>query len=259
MSLSTATSGTPPEATSQQTYLDDLDRQVKEAHEAGKFTAVLALAQARRDELQREFAELTAGHQVRWMTNSELEELRRQWTPEKARLNEQIRELRWRTQQWDYVVERAGEFAANEAYGWTVQADGSYTKTLDDGTVIGAGRTTVIQHEARRRVTRTVTRPAQRRNRERRPRVTRRTASSSSTASADPGSSDPDPEPATLRVRRPSGELATFEADELRLDAGVIWATGRWRRRVGLNYADIRYSHPATYGFLPREIVEVRA
>ncbi len=213
-------------AEGQTPFLDDLNRQVKEAHEAGKFTAVFALAQARRDELQREFAALTAGHEVRWMTNAELEELRRQWTPEKAQLNEQIRELRWKIRQGQAVEDDSREFAANEAHGWTVRADGSYAKTLDDGTIIGAGRTTVIQHEARRRVTRTVTRPAQRRNGERRPRIARRTASSSRTASSDPGSSA-DPEPAQpsgdgLRhIRNPlAAELARI-AERLRAKGGV--------------------------------------
>jgi hypothetical protein len=64
---------------------------------------------------------------------------------------------------------------------------------------------------------------------------------------------------ATLRVRRPSGSVEVFEATSLEPSDGILWATGRWRRRVGLNNREIRYSQPGVYGFTAREIVEVRA
>lgn len=77
---------------------------------------------------------------------------------------------------------------------------------------------------------------------------------------ADPGSaSDGEHAPAVLRVRRPSGRTAVFEADGLEVDGPLVWATGRWRRRVGLNYSETRYSAPGVYGFGPGEIVEVVA
>jgi hypothetical protein len=66
------------------------------------------------------------------------------------------------------------------------------------------------------------------------------------------------PELAILRVRRPSGRIATFEADSLTFDTGIAWVTGRWRTRVGLNGSEYRYSQPAAYGFPLRELVEVR-
>ncbi len=34
---------------------------------------------------------------------------------------------------------------------------------------------------------------------------------------------------ATIRVRRPSGVLATFDAERVNLDHGLVTAEGRWR------------------------------
>jgi len=268
----------PTEATSQQPFLEDRDRQVADAHEAGTYTAVLKLAQRRRGELVREFATLTAGHELRRFSNRELDELRRQWTPEKARLNEQVRELDWKIRQWDYVARDASMPAANEAHGWTIQPDGSYAKELsngrvlsafggisyeEDGEIVDTSKRSDEWHRRHKRhlqdfghrvrtkrleKVRSRTRPApQRRAREHRPAAARRAASSSTTSSSDPG--DPDPaEPAVIRVRRPSGRLDTFLADSIERGDGILWATGRWRDgRAGV------------YGFTAPQIVEVRA
>jgi len=35
--------------------------------------------------------------------------------------------------------------------------------------------------------------------------------------------------PATIRVRRPSGRLATFDAERVAIDAGLVTAVGSWR------------------------------
>jgi len=35
--------------------------------------------------------------------------------------------------------------------------------------------------------------------------------------------------PATIRVRRPSGVLATFEAERVTVEHGLVTAVGRWR------------------------------
>jgi hypothetical protein len=214
----------PPEVTSQQTFLEDLDYQVAAAHKAGGYTAVLKLARERRDELQREFATLTAGHELRRMTRREWEEHRRQWTPEEARvkgrLSEQIAELDWKIRQWDHVAGHAAPYAANEAHGWTILPDGTPAKVLDNGkvlTVHGGVRYeeqdgTIVDTSQRgeqwdrrnrrfaqefgdrvraERLSKASNRtrpPAFRlgRARERRHGATRRTASSSSTSSADP-------------------------------------------------------------------------
>jgi len=61
-----------------------------------------------------------------------------------------------------------------------------------------------------------------------------------------------------IRVRRPSGQLATFEATQLKQTDGILWATGRWRQRVGVNHADVSYGTPGVYGFTAAEVVEVR-
>jgi hypothetical protein len=63
---------------------------------------------------------------------------------------------------------------------------------------------------------------------------------------------------ALLRVRRPSGRLATFEATNLEHYDGILWATGRWRERVGLNHADVSHGASGIYGFRGAEVVEVR-
>ncbi len=34
---------------------------------------------------------------------------------------------------------------------------------------------------------------------------------------------------ATIRVRRPSGVLATFEAERVEINSGLVTAVGRWR------------------------------
>ena len=128
----------PPEVTSRETFLENLNYHVKEAHESGGFTAVLELAQQHQATLAREFATLTAGHELRRMSNQEREELRRQWTPEKARLNQQIEDLRWKRSQWNYVAGHSREFAANEALGWTIMPDGTPAKALDNDRVISS-------------------------------------------------------------------------------------------------------------------------
>lgn len=43
--------------------------------------------------------------------------------------------------------------------------------------------------------------------------------------------------PAELRVRG----RGVFIADECILERGAVTATGRWRRRMGANHADVRY------------------
>jgi hypothetical protein len=161
----------PPKATTHSAYLEDLDRQVAAAHLDGAFTAVLRLAEGHHDRLAIEMARALDEHDLPF-----------------------IDRLRWELRQWDYVAAHAREFAANEAHGWTVKADGSYAKTMDDGRKLSC-TTTVVPHEDRRRSVRTRLRPAQRRTRERRPGAIRRASSSSSTSSADPGG-DSDPEPA---------------------------------------------------------------
>jgi len=35
--------------------------------------------------------------------------------------------------------------------------------------------------------------------------------------------------PAVIRVRRPSGALATFDAERVEITAGLVTASGRWR------------------------------
>jgi hypothetical protein len=283
-----------PEATPRQAFLEDINRQVGAARAAGGYTAVFKLAQETKFALQREFATLTAGHEVRRMTNQEREALRRTWTPEKIRLNEQIDELHQQIREWEHVEDNSSLHVANEANGWTILDDGTPAKVLANGEVIssygwvseftdsdgtvyksdGPDEEWKRRHQryaqgfgdrvrgerlaaARRHADRTGR--TRSRTREHRPATTRRTASSSTTSGTDPG--DPDgesPAPAILRVRRPSGIVQTFEADHLETDAGLLWATGRWRRRVGLNHSEIRYSDPGTYGFGAGEIVEVR-
>ena len=56
--------------------------------------------------------------------------------------------------------------------------------------------------------------------------------------------------PATIRVRRPSGTLATFEAEHVDIDNGLITATGRW--------ADDRQRRHRTLSWGAPEIVEIR-
>ncbi len=63
---------------------------------------------------------------------------------------------------------------------------------------------------------------------------------------------------AFVRVRRPSGQLATFEATRLEQSDGILWATGRWRQRVGLNHVDVSYGTSGVYGFTAHEVIEVR-
>jgi hypothetical protein len=121
-------SNSPAEATSKETYLEDLDRQIAAAHNAGAFTAVLKLARDHQNRLQHEFADLTKGRTLRWVPAHEHTEL----SPVAARINRVLWELR----QWDYVADRAGEFAANEAHGWTILPDGTAARVLDNGNVI---------------------------------------------------------------------------------------------------------------------------
>jgi hypothetical protein len=124
-------------------------------------------------------------------------------------------------------------------------------------TMQGTERTVTVRHgRAALKTSAVMPRRPQARGPIRRPaaRVSRSSARSGDSGDEPPG----EPAPAILRVRRPSGIVQTFEADHLETDAGILWATGRWRRRVGLNYSQIRYSHPGTYGFGAGEIVEVR-
>jgi hypothetical protein len=55
---------------------------------------------------------------------------------------------------------------------------------------------------------------------------------------------------AILRVRRPSGALATFEAESVRIDHGIVTATGRW--------GDDRARRRRTYSWRARQVVEIR-
>ena len=54
---------------------------------------------------------------------------------------------------------------------------------------------------------------------------------------------------ATIRVRRPSGALATFDAERVEITAGLVTASGRWR--------DDRRRRRRTYSWRA-SIVEVR-
>jgi len=56
--------------------------------------------------------------------------------------------------------------------------------------------------------------------------------------------------PATIRVRRPSGALATFEAKHAYIDHGIVTATGRW--------TDDRRRRRRTYSWRARQVVEIR-
>jgi hypothetical protein len=57
-------------------------------------------------------------------------------------------------------------------------------------------------------------------------------------------------EQAIIRVRRPSGALATFEAEHASIDHGLVTATGRW--------SDDRQRQHRSYSWLARQIVEIR-
>lgn len=57
-------------------------------------------------------------------------------------------------------------------------------------------------------------------------------------------------EQAVIRVRRPSGALATFEAEHAYADHGIVTATGRW--------ADDRERRRRTYSWRVRQVVEIR-
>lgn len=120
----------PPEATSRQAFLEDLDCQVAAAHAAGAFTAVLDLARGEQDRLRREFADVTSGQSVRWVPNSE--------QTERSPVAVRIDRLRWELGVWDDVAAHAGEFAANEAHGWTIMPDGTCAKALSNGKVVSA-------------------------------------------------------------------------------------------------------------------------
>jgi hypothetical protein len=247
----------PLEATSQQTYLEDINRQIAAAHSAGGYTAVLELAQEKQLELQREFAELTAGHELRTMASSELEELRRTWTPDKARLTEQITELREQLRGWGFIEDQVRGFAANEAHGWDILPDGTCAKVQENGKVLsahgyvseftdsdgtvyasdGPDQRWIRRHQrhvrefgdrvrGERLATARQIAPigARRRGRrEHRPGSTRRTASSSSTSSADPGDPDPEPEPpgGLQHVSIPLAAELNRIADRLRARGGV--------------------------------------
>ena len=55
---------------------------------------------------------------------------------------------------------------------------------------------------------------------------------------------------AILRVRRPSGALATFEAEHASIDHGIVTATGRW--------TDDRRRRRRSYSWRARQVVEIR-
>ena len=55
---------------------------------------------------------------------------------------------------------------------------------------------------------------------------------------------------ATIRVRRPSGALATFEAERASIDHGIVSATGRWR--------DDRRKRTRVYSWGHGQVVEIR-
>jgi hypothetical protein len=54
---------------------------------------------------------------------------------------------------------------------------------------------------------------------------------------------------ATIRVRRPSGAVATFEAEHAHIDHGIVTATGRWN--------DDRQRRRRTYSWR-HQIVEIQ-
>jgi hypothetical protein len=57
-------------------------------------------------------------------------------------------------------------------------------------------------------------------------------------------------EQAIIRVRRPSGALATFEAEHASIDHGLVTATGRW--------SDDRERRRRTYTWRSRQVIEIR-
>lgn len=199
----------------------------------GAHWSVQLLAQGHQDRLQHELADLTRGLTLRWVPAREQTEP----SPVEIKLNT----LRWELRQWALVAARAGEFAANEAHGWTIMADGTCAKVLDNGKVLSAwggvsyeedgeivdtSKRSDQWHKRHRTVTRQFgtrvrderltnarsrTRPAvgQQRAREHRPAATRRANSSSSTSSADPGDPEPEP-PAPLRLAPAPRAVLTF-------------------------------------------------
>jgi hypothetical protein len=90
----------PPEATSQQTFREDLDRQVTAALADDSHRAVLCLAQERQREIRNEPLDITSAADVWW--------------------------YRWRLIQWGSIERQAAVPAANQENGWTLQSDGSY-------------------------------------------------------------------------------------------------------------------------------------
>jgi hypothetical protein len=54
---------------------------------------------------------------------------------------------------------------------------------------------------------------------------------------------------ATVRVRRPSGALATFEAEHASIDHGIVTATGCW--------TDDRQCRRRTYSWRARQVIEI--
>ena len=63
---------------------------------------------------------------------------------------------------------------------------------------------------------------------------------------------------ALVRVRQPSGRVATIEATRLEQVDGILWATGRYRRRVGLNYSRVSYGKRGRWGFPLACVLELR-
>jgi hypothetical protein len=57
-------------------------------------------------------------------------------------------------------------------------------------------------------------------------------------------------EQATIRVRRPSGAVATFDAEHAFIDHGLVTATGRW--------SDDRERRRRTYTWRSRQVIEIR-
>ncbi len=221
----------PPEATSRKAFLEDLDRQVAAARRAGAFTAILALAQDHVARLRSEFASLTEGLTLTWTMGP------RQTEP--SPLEIRLDELQWETRQWESVAERAGEYAANEAHGWTILPDGSCTKRLENGNVISA-RTSVRCDDAsvRPRKSAAARRPAVRRHQSRgrakRP-AARRTAKV--TSGDDPGDDGPG-EPVVWLIRHRDGrDYIGWDVDR---DASFTTATVLQRVRYGPGNSLIR-------------------
>lgn len=61
---------------------------------------------------------------------------------------------------------------------------------------------------------------------------------------------------AEIRVAGHGSEM--FVADTCTVEGPWLHAQGRWRTRVGANYADLRWSKPTSYTWPVAEVLEVR-